>query len=214
MNNNDENNNELDFSRKKILRQSSVRETWLSFSKLHNSWCIHESRLELDYFNFIMFDHGLLDIISQPKTFKFVYEGKKYRYTPDYYLLYFKCEKIVEIKYFAKTQQPDFIDKQKAFTAYFAELGYVFEVVTEKTIRASLQANNNKILRLGLNHPVPIAEFSRIKKAIPKCHMCISELSEQLIKFEFKACFIRRALAHRVISADLKPRWSEIIINW
>jgi hypothetical protein len=203
-----------EFWRKKILMQSSVRETWLSQSKLHDSRCIHESTLERDFFDFIIFDDGLLDIISQPQTFKYKWKGKKHNYTADFYLRYFNIKKIVEIKYLKETLSTEFKDKTSVLTAFFAELGFIFEVVTEEVIRNSHQAANNRILRTGLNHPKPIDEFKKIKKTIPNCHMNLIDLVERLKEFGFKPCFIRRALAHQLISADLKPRWSEIQIIW
>jgi len=208
--------NDIEFCRKKILMQSSVRETWLSQSKSHNSRCIHESTLERDFFDFIIFDDGLLDIISQPQTFKFKFKlnGKKHNYTPDYYLRYSNSKKIIEIKYFKDTQSIEFKDKTKILIAHFIDLGYQFEVVTEVTIRNSHQAANNRILRTGLNHPKPIDEFKKIKKTIPYCQMNLVDLVKRLKEFGFKPCFIRRALAHQLISADLKPRWSEIQIIW
>lgn len=200
--------NEFEFSRKKILRQSPVRETWLCVSPLHNSRCICESKLELDYFYSMIFEEGLLDIISQPQTFK------KIRYTPDFYLRYPDKNIFIEVKYFKETQSEDFKKKTKIRKAFFKELGAEYEVVTEKTIRASNLPMNNRIIVAGLKHPKPITEFKKIKKLIPSCNMSIGELIELLIENKCKPCFIRRALAHRVISADLTARWSDIQINW
>jgi len=200
--------NEIEFTRKKILRQSSVRETWLSFSPLHNSKCISESKLELDFFFSKLFDKGLLDILSQPETFK------KIRYTPDFYLRYIDRIIFIEVKYFKDTQTDDFKAKTEIRKTFFEELGAEYEVVTERTIRSSNLPMNSRLLIAGLKHPKPIVEFEKIKAMIPDCSLTISELTQLLVMKKFKPCFIRRALAHSVISADLKPRWSEIIINW
>ena len=200
--------NEIEFTRKKILRQSPVRETYLCSSSLHNSQCISESRLELDFFYSKLFDEGLLDILSQPETFK------KIRYTPDFYLRYADRIIFIEVKYFKYTQTDDFKSKTKIREAFFESKGAGYEVVTERIIRASNLPMNSRILVAGLKHPTPIAEFEKIKKLIPDCNLSVSKLTELLLKKKYKPCFIRRALAHRVISADLEPRWSDIIIKW
>jgi hypothetical protein len=199
---------EIEFTRKKILRQSAVRETWLCSSSLHNSSCISESKLELDYFFSMLFDEGLLDILSQPQTFKEI------RYTPDFYLRYSDKIFFIEVKYFKATQTDDFKNKTEIREAFFEGMGAEYKVVTERTIRASNLPMNSRIIIAGLKHPKPIAEFERIKKMIPHCNMSISKLTQLLLKKKCKPCFIRRALAHRVISVDLTPRWSEIQINW
>ena len=199
---------EIEFERKKILRQSPVRETRLCYSPIHNSQCISESKLELDYFFSMLFEEGLLDILSQPETFKDI------RYTPDFYLRYADKIIFIEVKYFKHTQTDDFKNKTKVRESFFKGIGSEYQVVTERTIRASKLHINSRIIIAGLTHPKPIAEFEKIKEMIPNCNMSISKLTQLLLKKKCKPCFIRRALAHRIICADLSLRWSEIIIVW
>lgn len=199
---------DIDFSRKKILRQSKVRPTAFTKNPIIDAICVHESALERDYFDYIMFDEGLVYMCSQPQTFKEI------NYTPDYYVEYDDRKKFIEIKYAAETQKPGFAEKIRQRTKFFKDLGFEYEVVTEETIRSSHKARNNRLIRMALEHKTPIEEFNKIKKIIPEINLSLKETTLLLIQHSFKPCFIRRALAHKLITADLSPAWSNIIINW
>jgi hypothetical protein len=73
---------------------------------------------------------------------------------------------------------------------------------------------NNGMLKAALRHPSPVQEFEEIKTHIPRCNLSTQELGKCIANYGFKPCFIRRALAHKLIKADMSVHWSDININW
>jgi hypothetical protein len=157
------------------------------------------SKIKDDFYNMVIFDDDVKNIIS---------------YTPNFLVKYHDRTECIEIRTFYETQRADFKEKVNVLKNNFRKVGIEFTVVTENVIRETHRYLNNNMLIAALRHPSPVKEFEEIKTHIPRCNLSTQKLGKCIAKYGFKPCFIRRALAHKLIKADMSVHWSDININW
>src|ERR1043165_2791519 len=106
-----------------------------------------ESLLERDYLCLLEFDY--LDVISfreQPGRIYYTLDGKRRRYTPDFYVERKKKRQIIEVKAEAKAQEEKYRTLFRIASIICSREGYDFEVVTETFIRIQPRLYNIKLL--------------------------------------------------------------------
>lgn len=123
-----------------------------------------ESQLERDYIYHLEMDADVRNYVSQPESFIYKQgDGQERKYTPDFWVLRFSCEELVEVKPFEKTMESEFQDKIKIITSVAKEKGYHFKVVTEKEIVRNPYLENLKM----------IYRYSRFDPDIYKRETCL-----------------------------------------
>lgn len=107
-------------------------------SKINNRSISFESKLEADYIELLEFDNDVIIYEEQPYLIEYLYNSKEHKYTPDFLVRYKNNRNVlVEIKY-----QKDLVKKGELLKMKFEaakefckELGYEFQILTEKEIR-------------------------------------------------------------------------------
>jgi hypothetical protein len=92
-------------------------------------------KIKDDFYNMIIFDDDVLDIVSQPETFKFETDKNIISYTPNFLVKYHDRTECIEIRTFYETQRADFKEKVNLIKNHFRKVGIEFTVVTENVIR-------------------------------------------------------------------------------
>ncbi|MGF1761293.1 Tn7 transposase TnsA N-terminal domain-containing protein [Photobacterium sagamiensis] len=105
-----------------------------------------ESYLEFDTCFHLEYSSTITSYIAQPEGFIYRLAERELPYTPDFQIVENDGTKWIEVKPFAKTQHPDFLQRFKAKQEKAQELGIPLILVTEKQIRVNPVLNNLKIL--------------------------------------------------------------------
>ena len=106
-----------------------------------------ESLLERDYLCLLEFDH--LDVLSfreQPGRIYYTLDGKRRRYTPDFYVERKSKRQIIEVKAESKALEEKYRALFRVASLICSREGYEFKVITEKFIRVQPRLNNVKLL--------------------------------------------------------------------
>jgi hypothetical protein len=199
---------------RKLHAQSPVCEIRISWSKRFKKVFWIESKLERDYFNYLLFTTDVIDVECQPEAFTICFNDKKRRYTPDFRVTYSDRIEIIEIKYEEELNKIEFLEKAVFLKAYFEQKNLVFRVITESTIRVGSRAINYQKLKSALLYEPPEQEFEQLKQSLPTGNLSNTELSQHLASISIKNGFIQRALAHNLLSADLSAPWAKLQISW
>ena len=199
---------------RKLHAQSPVGEIRITWAKRFKKVFWVESLLERDYVNLMLFNPDVIDLECQPEPFTICFNDKKRRYTPDFRVTYADRVEIIEIKYEAELKELKFNEKSVFLKAYFEQKGTVFHVITETTIRVGSRAVNYQKLKSALLYEPPKQEFEQLKQSLPTGNLSNTELSLHLASIGIKNGFVRRALAHNLLSADLSAPWAKLQITW
>jgi hypothetical protein len=199
---------------RELAKQSPIRSSYLSYSAHYDRVFAVESTLELDYLNLVRFERKADRVESQPFSIQYHLRKRPRRYTPDFLVVEGGIEYVDEIKTAKAANQPEFCHKASKLTRYFAERGQVFRVLTENDIRLGHRARNIRFLVPVLDSPPPIKEFEALLNATSARNASMSGLREYLSYLDIEPSFIRRAIAHRLISCDLTKPWSELELHW
>lgn len=109
----------------------------------------YESTLERDFLIYQTFRKDVVDIVPQPIVIPFVKNGRKYTYTPDFFVQPSEdsLEKplLVEVKYKEDWQKNwrEWSDKWKTAMVYCKQNGFRFAIYDESRIRHKALANIN-----------------------------------------------------------------------
>lgn len=106
-----------------------------------------ESILERDFLYLLEFDH--FDVISfhdQPCRIHYRLNGRRYRYTPDFYVVRRQKRQIVEVKPVEKAHDKKNRTRYEAALQICEREGYEFKVVTEVEIQRQPRLDNVKLL--------------------------------------------------------------------
>jgi hypothetical protein len=115
-----------------------------------------ESGLERDLIRLMEWAPFATRLVTQPLRIAYIDGGKTRRYTPD--LLVGRDgapDKLIEVKYAEATESEEFRRWQRLITRACDELGYEFEVWTEREIRVDPRLQNVSYLLRYRWEPVP-----------------------------------------------------------
>lgn len=199
---------------RELAKQSPIRSSYLSFSAHYDRVFALESTLELDYLNLVRFERSADTVESQPFSIQFYLKRRPRRYTPDFLVVEGGVEYVDEIKTVKAANQPEFCHKASKLTRYFAERGQVFRVFTENDIRIGHRAKNIRFLVPVLDTAPPMKELGTLLNASSARSASMAGLREYVSYLNIEPSFIRRAVAHRLISCDLTKPWSELELHW
>jgi len=127
-----------------------------------------ESKLEKDFLTMISFNNQVEDIIEQPFTIEYEYDGKLRRYTPDF-LVFFKNNGVytkpllVEVKRREELIEKfaEFKPKFKAAITYSNQEDYFFKIYDQKRIYGTYFENIELVKRYRRNE-YPVLEREKI----------------------------------------------------
>ena len=197
-----------------LFKQSPVRSMHFAYSNRMGCSIAVESQLELDYFFWLEYE-GFADYYeAQPHTFEYLMHGKKRRYTADFIVINDTSIQAIEVKYKKETDNPLFKLKTRVLTEELGKHGIKFVVVTDEQIRVGQRAQNIRMLMSKLTLPSPLDEFQHLESAIPNGHMTVTQLIDLLPELKIDTSFIAKAVAHKLIRADLTLSWPQVILNW
>lgn len=199
---------------RKVAKQSYVRATYSGYSALTRRVYAFESRLELDYFNFLNFDGRQSYFDVQPFSIRYLIKDKMRRYTPDFLVLFDGTTYIVEIKPLKDTLTAAFKYKAQVLTDYFAEREQVFCVLTEQDIRMGERATNLQYLLAGLRQPAPTESISAFINTLSSRSMTVREFQQALRDSGNNPDLCRKAVVHRLIQANLALPWGDVVLSW
>ncbi|PXX93234.1 hypothetical protein DIT71_00030 [Marinobacter vulgaris] len=199
---------------RELAKQSPIRSSYLSYSAHYDRVFAVESTLELDYLNLVRFERKADRVESQPFSIQFHLRRRPRRYTPDFLVVEGGVEYVDEIKTAKAANQPEFCHKASKLTRYFAERGQVFRIFTENDIRIGYRAQNIRFLAPVLDTSTPMKELATLLNASSARSASMSGLREYVSYLEIEPSFVRRAVAHRLISCDLTKPWSELELHW
>ena len=128
------------------LKHSRVKNLFKFVSAKMNQVMTVESYLEFDTCFHLEYSSAISSFAAQPEGFIYRFSERDLPYTPDFQIVENDLSKWIEVKPFAKTQHPDFLQRFKAKQKKAQELGIPLILVTEKQIRVNPVLNNLKIL--------------------------------------------------------------------
>lgn len=213
--------------RKIPLRYSSL--SGIKNSKSSKGPTTFESSLEADYIELLQFDKNVEYFEEQPYLIEFMHKGKKCTYTPDLLVHFHEYEKkgkikplLIEVKYSRDLMKNSEILKPKFDAAknFSDDLGYEFQIKTEKEIRTSF-LNNAKFLNRYKNQydnvHIPKIDYLlyqvyNLKQTTPKeLITACSNIKEQQAIYLYVLWF---CIAHDWIICDLLQPLSMNTIIW
>lgn len=176
-----------------------------------------ESSLERDFISLMLLDLGVASIEEQPVEVKFVHQGAKRSYIPDFLVKFRQGRpKLIEIKYADELvkKAEELLPKFEAAAAYAKERGWTFEVWTDDDIRTP-RLENAKVLVPLIERKVDAGLAARIVNRLVDVHdgMRISELLGACWNDKHERARGLRVLWHLVatrrIAADLDTQLNE-----
>ncbi|WP_417227902.1 TnsA endonuclease N-terminal domain-containing protein [Amphritea sp.] len=199
---------------RKVGKQSYVKSTHYGFSEL--TQCAHalESQLEVDYFNLLNFERSAIGFNAQPFSIYYTINGKERRYTPDFEVEMVEAVYVDEIKYVEDTLEPAFIDKVYVLTEYFKKKNKTFRVITETDIRLGERAENLRYLQRAVQQVPPTQEILGFLDSLSYQECTVSEFQQALQQAGQDPNLCGRAVAHKLINADLTQKWTDIVLSW
>jgi hypothetical protein len=112
-----------------------------------NDIILFESNLEKDYLYLLEFDHlDVLNFRAQSCLIRYRLDGRKRRYTPDFYVERKHKTQVIEVKPEERALEPRYREVFLLAAAACAKKGWEFRVVTETTIRQEPRLENVKLL--------------------------------------------------------------------
>jgi len=132
---------------RKLDKTSRVKPSIAFYSEKNKCMQYCESKLEVDALYKLEFDGLVKRYLTQPCSFKVKVAGRFRRYTPDVLVettdgsFFF-----IEVKPFAETLKPSWIEKEVALDDFFNELGTSLAVLTNHEIRFKKLIPNLELL--------------------------------------------------------------------
>jgi len=138
-----------------------------------NVW--YESTVERDYIYLLEFDWDVVRYKEQPFRVKFVYEGKRCTYVPDFFVQRRNRFQIVENKLEEKANTEANRRRHRILKSIFREQGYEFVVATDIQIRVDPFLENIKIF--WRYSRTPVHPYQQVR-----CQEYLSERGEASIQ--------------------------------
>lgn len=204
-------------TRRLLAKQSGVRSTFIGYTKQFDKVTVKESCLERDYYNWMLFTLPPDAVfIMQPEKFYYVLNGKPTWYTSDGHItLPSKNVYVDEVKYHAKSIEPEVAHKHSVLTKEHSKLKKTkFRVFTERDIRVGERAENFKMLKPCLHHPVPTLAFEALLVGIKQLQLSLHELHALADKKRIDRSVIKIAAAHQLLKTDLTKPWFDSVFTW
>jgi hypothetical protein len=194
-------------------KQSPLRGTAIHYH--HNVGAsILESELELDYLNLRLFNRDFEYLKMQPGSIEFLHNGKVRRYSPDAQSIENGVCYFDEIKYSTEVNKPEVAHKMSVLSEYYASNDQVFRVWTESEIRSGERHKNLLYLSPMFGFEPPHAEVDELVATLTSREIHILDLLEHINSRKLKPCLIRRALALKLLKADLTKKYDDLTIFW
>ena len=206
-------------TRRLLAKQSGVRSTFIGYTKQFDNVTVKESTLERDYYNWMLFTLPPDAVfIMQPEKFYYVLNGKPTFYTSDGHIT-LPTEDIFidEVKYFEDSIKPAVLHKHKVLKGLLEEdekEKTTFRVLTERDIRVGDRAENYKMLKTCLHHPVPTLAFEALLVGIKQFQLSLHELHALADKKRIDRSVIKIAAAHQLLKTDLTKPWFDSVFTW
>jgi len=105
-----------------------------------------ESTIERDYLHLLEYEASVRQFAEQPLTIAYIVNGKMHHYTPDFKVETTQDITLIDCKPQAQVVEPSNQLKFKAATAWCAEKGWLFKVVTDAELREGCYLSNVKTL--------------------------------------------------------------------
>jgi TnsA endonuclease N terminal len=163
-----------------------------------------ESQLEQDYIYLLEFDPDVTSYQEQPQTISYTLNGKKRRYTPDFFVHRGCKRQIIEVK------PEDQITKEKNVLLFnsvapiFNREGYEFTLVTEKAIRVQPRLANIKLLTRYARTPIdPQLQITCHEFFIGKHEARLSDVARSLAANNLEMHLVYSLLYWGILSFDL-----------
>lgn len=199
---------------RKLVKQSPVRSSYFGYSTKATSVMAFESTLEEDYYHLLEFDESVQYFRPQPFTQPYLIGQKRHVYTPDFQVVQDGVAYLDEVKPFRNTLCPEFKRKVRRLTKLFSDDGFHFRVITEREIHLNHRHHNLRYLRPNLGFSAPLEEFERLREALPFRQSTVLALQEMLPGLGLSPCLVGRAVAHRLMQADLTQPWPDVVVSW
>lgn len=202
-------------NQRRQVKQSPINQITLVFSHKYLFSAVMESKLEVDYFNYVHFCFNYPDFHIQPDClFYYDANNKAHRYTPDASYVDDNGElHIVEVKYQKEANKPDIQEKHALIAQAYLKKGMQFHVITEKTINQGERADNLRLLQPCWAFPAPEAELNGLLDCVEFTQGVITDWMAAAIKHGVKPCLIKRAIAHRLLLCDITRPWRELTLT-
>lgn len=199
---------------RKVAKQSYVRNTYYCHSVQTEKVHALESALEVDYFNYLNVLGTQSYFEVQPYSVRYKINGREQRYTPDFLVVLGDITYIVEIKYQEEADSDTFQYKSRVLKSFFAKQKLLFIVLTEKDIQIGERAKNLKYLHSARKHQSPTKEIAEFLLALPYRSATISQFQQALRDSGLDPNLCRKAIAHKLINADLTQPWVDVELSW
>lgn len=144
---------------RKISNKRSSKKTGFFPSNKNQRSVAFESLLERDYIYLLEFDQDVISYIEQPMTIKYSFNGKCYKYTPDFQVLRKTKSQIIEIK--PKAKLIKILKDENKYRGLQAGFKYAqaydseYKIVTDNDIHVGCLLKNIKYLFTFSNIDVP-----------------------------------------------------------
>jgi hypothetical protein len=129
-----------------------------------------ESQIERDFIYFLEADTGITEYKEQPLKIWYSWEGKRHKYTPDYFVRRYGRKQIYEVKDYETASSEEFNLFSSRVSPIFEALGYEYLVVTDREIRQQPVLDNLKLLhkysrtRLSYQHQIDVYAFFSLQR--------------------------------------------------
>jgi len=189
--------------------------TGLFYSNKAKRHIAFESKLERDFLTLFEFDERVTEILEQPYTIEYTYQGKDCRYTPDFMIKldYSGTSQLIEVKYYDDFKNNYQELKQK----FYAGRDYAknelhktkYKIFTEK---CPLVQNENYLFNARFLLQFNTFNYDNLDKVLNifKYQMTIDEIAQQVSSDKYEQlAFIRDMWAmvrHKIVKVNLQHR--------
>lgn len=199
---------------RRVAKQSYVRNTYYCYSVQTEKVHALESSLEVDYFNYLNVLGTQSYFEVQPYSVRYKINGREQRYTPDFLVVIGDTTYIVEIKCQKEADSDTFQYKARVLKSFFAKQKQVFIVLTENDIRIGERAQNLKYLQAARKQQAPTKEIAEFLLALPYRTTTVGQFQQALRDSGLDPNLCRKAVAHKLINADLTQPWVDVELSW
>jgi hypothetical protein len=177
-----------------------------------NVW--YESTIERDFIYLLEFDWDVIRYKEQPFRVKFVYEGKKCTYVPDFFVQRRNKFQVVENKPEEKANTEANRSRHRILKSIFREQGYEFIVVTDIQIRVEpLLGNVKTFWRYARTRIHPLQEVLCQEYLSERREASIQELADTLAPHGVTLQVVYALLYRGVLSTDMhRPIGPEAVV--
>jgi TnsA endonuclease N terminal len=179
-----------------------------------NVW--YESTIERDFIYLLEFDWDVVRYKEQPFRVKYIYEGERCTYVPDFFVQRRNKFQIVENKPEEKANTEANKRRYRILKAIFLELGYEFLIATEKQIRIKPLLANVKIFWRYARTPIhPLQQVRCQEYLSERREASIQELADALAPHGMTLQVVYALLYWGVLSTDMhRPVDPEAVVRF